>query len=202
MVLMARLFSIILLSAFVVYAQNYSFFYDNILCFKKPNNLLSQGLLNGKIFYYYGDVKIIELGHRIQFLIDNFDRIDLKTTKYMQKGFINYHNNPYSSFYHPHFLIELKNNIDNFNSFYLNFQMSTNSFLGFEKLSNTTLNMTKDKNQFISPYLRVYATNMVELKSCDYANADRFVLENQKNIKDYVFKNLKDYTPNFKILKM
>ena len=123
MVLMTLLFRIILLSAFVVCAQNYSFFYDNILCFKKPNNLLFQGLLNGKFFYYYGDVKTIELGYRIQFLIDNFDKIDLKTVKYMQKGFINYYNNPYSSFYHPHFLIELKNNIDNFNSFYLNFQM-------------------------------------------------------------------------------
>ena len=57
--------------------------------------------------------------------------MDLKTVKYLQKGLIISNNNFYNSFYYPYFLIELKNNINNFNDFYINFQMLTKLNLGF-----------------------------------------------------------------------
>ena len=201
MVLVTRLFVTLLLSIFVVYTQNYNFFYDSILCLKNPINLLSKGYLNNKLFYYYGDVKIQELSYRIQFLLNNFDKMDLKTVKYLQKNLITFKQNPHSSFYHPHFLIEVKNNIDNFNNFYINFQMSTKSNLGFEKLANTDLNIRDNKIQYISPYIRVYATNIVELLENEYSQADDFINENRENIDNYIFKNLKEYVPNFEISK-
>lgn len=107
-------------SVFIVYIQNYSFLYDNVSCLKNSINLLSKDYLNNKLFYYYGDVKIQELFYRIQFLLNNFDKIDLKTVKYLQKDSIMFKKKFYSSFYHPYFLIELKNNVDNFNNFYIN----------------------------------------------------------------------------------
>jgi hypothetical protein len=195
-VLITRLIFTLLLSFFIVYAQNY-----NILCLKPPVNLLSKGFLNGKLFYYFGDIKTTELGYRIQFLLDNFDKMDLKTVKYMRKGLIIPKFDPYNSFYHPHFLIELKNNIDSFNNFYVNFQMSTNSNLGFEKLADTDLNIKDGRSQFISPYLRVYATNMVEFKENEYIYAEEFIEQHNKRIDDYVFKNLKEYIPNFKMIE-
>jgi hypothetical protein len=200
-VLITRWFVVLLLSIFIVYIQNCNFFYDSVLCLKNPINLLSGGYLNNKLFYYYGDIKIQELSYRIQFLLDNFDKMDLKTVKYLRKNSIIFKQNPYSSFYHPHFLIELKNNIDNFNNFYINFQMSTNSDLGFEKLANTNLNIVENKIQYISPYIRVYATNMVELLENKYHKAHEFINENEKNINDYIFKNLKEYVPDFEISK-
>lgn len=45
-------------------------------------NVLFQGYLNNELFYYYGDVKIQELSYRIQFLLNNFDKVDLKVVKY------------------------------------------------------------------------------------------------------------------------
>ena len=201
MVLVTHLFVTLLLSIFVVYTQNYNFFYDSILCLKNPINLLSKGYLNNKLFYYYVDVKIQELSYRIQFLLNNFDKMDLKTVKYLQKNLITFKQNPHSSFYHPHFLIEVKNNIDNFNNFYINFQMSTKSNLGFEKLANTDLNIRGNKIQYISPYIRVYATNIVELLENEYSQADDFINENRENIDNYIFKNLKEYVPNFEISK-
>lgn len=164
-------------------------------------NILSQGYLNNKLFYYYGDVKIQELSYRIQFLLNNFDKVDFKAVKYLRKNQIIFERNPYSSFYHPHFLIEFKNNINNFNNFYVNFQMSTKLSWGFEKLANTNLNMDDNKIQHISPYIRVYAINMVGFLENEYPRADEFIYENIENINDYVFKNLKEYTPNFEILK-
>jgi hypothetical protein len=198
-ILVTRLFVTLLLSIFIVYIQNYNFFYDSVLCLKNPVSSLSIGYLNNKLFYYYGDIKIQELSYRIQFLLNNFDKMDLKTVKYLQKDSTNFKQNLYSSFYHPHFLIELKNNIDNFNNFYINFQMSTKSNLGFEKLANTNLNMDGNKIQYISPYIRVYATNMVEL--LEYDDTNEFIEKNKENIDDYVFKNLKEYVPNFEISK-
>jgi hypothetical protein len=200
-VLITRWFVVLLLSIFIIYTQNCNFFYDSVLCLKNPINLLSCGYLNNKLFYYYGDIKIKELSYRIQFLLDNFDKMDLKTVKYLRKNSIIFKQNPYSSFYHPHFLIELKNNIDNFNNFYINFQMSTNPNLGFEKLANTDLNMRDNKIQYISPYIRVYATNMVELVENEYIDASEFIERNKENIDNYVFKNLKEYVPNFEISK-
>lgn len=188
-------------SVFIVYIQNYSFLYDNVSCLKNSINLLSKDYLNNKLFYYYGDVKIQELFYRIQFLLNNFDKIDLKTVKYLQKDSIMFKQKFYNSFYHPYFLIELKNNVDNFNNFYINFQMSTKSNFGFEKLANTNLNMDNDKIQYISPCIRVYATNMVELLENKYIKADEFINENKENINDYVFKNLKEYVYDFEILK-
>jgi hypothetical protein len=195
-VLITRLICTLLLSFFIVYAQNY-----NILCLKPPVNLLSKGFLNGKPFYYFGDIKINELGYRIQFLLDNFDKMNLKTVKYVRKGLIIPKFDPYNSFYHPHFLVELKNNVDNFNNFYVNFQMSTKSRLGFEKLANTNLNMIEDKEQCISPYLRVYATNMIEFKENEYIYAEEFIEQHNNRLDDYVFKNLKEYIPNFKMIE-
>jgi hypothetical protein len=182
--------------------QNYNFFYNNILCLKNPGELLSKGFLNGKIFYYYGDIKIYELEQRLQFLLNNFDKINLNTVKYLQKGLIIHKFDPYNSFYHPHFLIELKNNIDNFNNFYINFQLSTKSFLGFEKLADIDLDLKNDSLQYISPQIRVYATNMVELKENEYPSAEEFIFRNKKNINDYTFKNLKEYVPGYRILKL
>lgn len=201
MVLVTRLFVTLLLSIFIVYTQNFNFFYEIVLCLKNPINLLSVGYLNNKLFYYYGDIKIQELSYRIQFLLNNFDKMDLKTVKYLQKDLIIFKQNSNSSFYHPHFLVELKNNIDNFDNFYINFQMSTKSNLGFEKLADTNLNMDGNKTQYISPYIRVYATNMVELLENEYLDVNNFINENKKNINNYIFKNLKEYTPNFEILK-
>ena len=201
MVLITRWFVVLLLSIFIVYIQNSNFFFDSVLCLKNPINLLSTGFLNNKLFYYYGDVKIQELSYRIQFLLDNFDKIDLKTVKYLRKDSVIFKQNPYSSFYHPHFLIELKNNIDNFNTCYINFQMSTKLYPSFEKLAGTDLNMREYKTQYISPYIRVYATNMVELLENEYLNVDKFINENKKNIDNYIFKNLKEYVPNFEISK-
>lgn len=188
-------------SVFIVYIQNYSFLYDNVSCLKNSINLLSKDYLNNKLFYYYGDVKIQELFYRIQFLLNNFDKIDLKAVKYLQKDSIMFKQKFYSSFYHPYFLIELKNNVDNFNNFYINFQMSTKSNFGFEKLANTNLNMDNNKIQYISPCIRVYATNMVELLENKYIKADEFINENKENINYYVFKNLKEYVYDFEILK-
>jgi hypothetical protein len=124
--------------------------------------------------------------------------MDLKTVKYLRKDFDIFRQNPYSSFYHPHFLIELKNNINNF---YINFQMSTKPYLGFEELAKTDLNMLKNKIQYISPCIRVYETNMVEFLENEYPKACEFINKNEKNINDYVFKNLKEYTHNFEIYK-
>ena len=201
MVLVTRWFNILLFSIFIIYIQNYNFFYDGVLCLKNPVNLLSKGYLNNKLFYYYGDVKIQELSYRIQFLLNNFDKIDLKTVKYLQTDSIILKQNPYNSFYHPHFLVELKNNIDNFNNFYINFQISTKLNLGFEKLANTDLKMDSDKIQCISPCIRVYATNMVEFLENEYPMAENFINKNKKNINDYVLKNLKEYISNVEISK-
>ena len=198
---LTRLFNVLLLSIFTLYTLNCGFFYDIVLCFKYPINLLSKNYLNNKLFYYYGDVKIQELSDRIQFLLNNFDKIDLNTVRYLRKDLINFKQNPYSSFYHPHFLIELKNNIDNFNSFYINFQMSTKSKLDFEKLADTNLNMEKNKIQYISFYIRVYSTNIVELLENEYIYADEFINVNKTNINNYIFKNLKEYVSNFEISK-
>jgi hypothetical protein len=200
-VLVTRLIVTLLLSLFVVYTQNYNFLYDNVLCLKKHINVLSSDCLNNKLFYYYGGIKIHELSYRIQFLLNNFDKIDLKTVKYLQKDLATIKYNPYNSFYHPHFLIELKNNIDNFNNFYINFQMSTKPNLGFEKLANTNLNIDYNKIQYISPYIRVYSTNMVEFLENKYSYAEDFINKNEVNINDYIFKNLKEYVPNFEISK-
>lgn len=186
---------------FIVYIQNCNFFSDSVLCLKNPINLLSTGYLNNKLFYYYGDIKIQELSYRVQFLLNNFDKMDLNTVKYLQKDLIIPNNNPYNSFYHPHFLVELKNNIDNFNNFYINFQMSTKLYPDFEKLANTNLNMVGNKTQYISPYIRVYATNMVELLENKYPQAKDFINENKENINNYIFKNLKEYVSNSEISK-
>jgi hypothetical protein len=196
-----RWFRIILLFIFIAYAYNYNILYNDVLCLKLYTGLLTKGLLNGKIFYYYGDVKINELGYRIQFLLDNFDKINLNTVKYLQKGLIIPEFNPYNSFYHPHFLIELKNNIDNFNNFYINFQLSTNNKLVFDKLADTDLNLNRFKLQYIAPELRVYDANVVELKEGGYPFSYKFIKQNKNNINNYVFKNLEEYVPNFKILK-
>ena len=40
MKLVTSWFNALLLSIFIVYIQNYSFFYDSVLCLKKPINLL------------------------------------------------------------------------------------------------------------------------------------------------------------------
>lgn len=61
--------------------------------------------------------------------------------------------------------------------------------------------MDNDKIQYISPCIRVYATNMVELLENKYIKADEFINENKENINDYVFKNLKEYVYDFEILK-
>ena len=58
-------------------------FYNNILCMKNPINFLSKGYLNNKLFYYYGDIKIHELSYRIQYVLNNFDKMDLKIVKYL-----------------------------------------------------------------------------------------------------------------------
>lgn len=200
MSLLTRFFNSLLLCIFIIYTQNYNFFYEIILCSKNPVSLLSKGYLNNKLFYYYGDIKIQELSHRIQFLLNNFDKIDFKTVKYLQNDLIIINNNPYNSFYHPHFLVELKNNIDNFNNFYINFQMSTKSKLGFEKLANTNLNM-RNKIQYISPYIRVYVNDTVKILENEYIHSDQFIDTNKININNYVFKSLKEYTYNLKISK-
>lgn len=199
MVLVTFLFNL-LSFIFVIYNQNYDFFYNNVICFKKSTNLLYIGYLNNKLFYYYGDVKIQELFYRIQFLLNNFDKIDLKTVKYLRTGLTLSNNNFYNSFYHPHFLVELKNNIDNFNSFYLNFQMSTKSKLGFEKLSNIDLNLTENI-QYISPCIRVYEKNTVELLENKYIYSNEFIYKNKTDINNYIFKNLKEYVSSVEILK-
>jgi len=145
-----------------------------------------------------------EISYRIQFLLNNFDKMDLKTVKYLRKDFILFKQNKqnfYSSFSHPHLFVELKNSIDDFNNFYINFQMSTKSKLNFEKLANTDLNMKENQIQYISPYIRVYASNTVEFLENEYPNSVEFIDKNKKNINDYVFKNLTEYTSNFKILK-
>lgn len=201
MVLITRLFAVLLFVVFTVYIQRCNIFYDSVLCSKDSINLLSKGCLNNKLFYYYKGVKLNELSYRIQFLLNNFDKMDLKTVKYLQKDLITFRPNPYNSFYHPHFLVELKNNIDNFNSFYINFQMSTKLYPGFEKLANTNLKMEDDKIQYISPYIRIYETNMVELLDNRYARINEFIKENKENIDDYVFKNLKEYVSDFEITK-
>ena len=88
MVLIIRFFIVILISIFIINIQNYIIVYNNVLCLKPPVNLLSKSFLKGKPFYYFGDIKLIELGYRIQFLLDNFDKIDLKTVKYFPKHLI------------------------------------------------------------------------------------------------------------------
>lgn len=201
MVLVIHLFVIILLYIFIVYFQNYNFFYNSVLCSKNPINLLSKGLLNNKLFYYYGDVKIQELSYRIQFLLNNFDKIDLQTVKYLQKDSSTFKQNPYGSFYHPHFLIELKNNIDDFNNFYINFQISTKSDLGFEKLAEMDLNMNENRIQYISPYIRVYVNNMVEILENEQYNSVKFISKNKEKIDSYVFNNLKEYVSDIEVLK-
>lgn len=201
-VLIIRLFVLFLLLMFIFYTQHYNI-YNNVLCSKNFVNLLNKGYLNNKLFYYYGDIKVVELSYRIQFLLDNFDKINLKTVKYLRKdlNMLNmFKQNPYTSHYHPHFLIELKNNIDNFNKFYLNFQLSTNSDLGFEKLSDINL-MKKNKIQYISPLVRVYATNTVEFLENEYPYSIEFIDSNKEKINNYVFKNLKEYCFCFEISK-
>jgi hypothetical protein len=197
---MVRLFVIILLLIFIIYFKNYGIFYNYVLCVKNPVDLLSKGYLNKKLFYYYGDIKIQELSWRIQFLLDNFDKIDLKAVKYLQQDLNVVKSNPYNSFHHPHFLIELKNNIDSFNNFNINFQMSTKFKLNFEKLADSDLNMNRKKTQYISPHIRVYATDMVQFVENEYFNVDEFINQNRKCINDYVFKNLEEYN-NIEILK-
>lgn len=201
MLLVIRFFNILLLLFFIFFTQKYNLYYDTVLCVKKPINLLFEGYLNNKLYYYYRDVKIQELSYRIQFLLNNFDKIDLKTVKYLQKDLPVFNKNPYNSFYHPHFLVELKNNIDNFNNFYINFQMSTSSKLGFEKIADTDLRMREDKIQYISPYIRVYDSNTVCFLENKYENLNEFIYENKKRIDDYVFKNLKEYTFNSELSK-
>ena len=79
--------------------------------------------------------------------------------------------------------------------------MSTKLYLSFEKLANIDLNMWEYKTQYISPYISVYATNMIELLENEYLNADEFINKNKKNIDNYIFKNLKEYIHNFEISK-
>lgn len=79
--------------------------------------------------------------------------------------------------------------------------MSTSFNLDFEKLAKTDLNMDGNKTQYISPYIRVYATNMVELVDCDYDKKDEFININKKNIDEYCFTNLSEYVSNFKTIK-
>jgi hypothetical protein len=166
---------------------------------KYPKNLLNTSTLNGKLFYYYGDIKTNEVGYRIKFLLDNFDKVDFRTVKYDRKGLIKLKFNPYSSFFHPHFLIDLKNNVDNFSNFYINFQMSGKGKLGFDQL--TSNNFIEDQPQYISPQIRVYETNLVEFRQVEYEESQKFIKDNEKIINNYIFKNLKDYVPNFEILK-
>lgn len=161
---------------------------------------MSKGLLNGKIFYYYEDIKINELGYRIQFLLDNFDKINLNTVKYLQKDFLIPKFNPYSPFYHPHFLIQLKNDINCSNNFYINFQLSSKPYLNFEKLTNQNLSL-KLEIQYISPEMRVYDTNLISLQDDEYTYSFEFIDKNKYCINDYIFKNLNEYVPNFKSLK-
>ena len=199
MALKIRFFSFLLFYFFLFYMWNYNIFYDNVLCMKYPKNLLNTSYLNGKLFYYYGDIKTNEVGYRIKFLLDNFDKLDYRSVKYNRKGLIKPEFNPYSSFFHPHFLIDLKNNIDNFNNFYINFQMSGSDKLGFEQL--TSNNFIEDEPQYISPNIRVYETNLVEFRFVEYEESQKFIKDNEKIINNYIFKNLKDYVPNFEISK-
>ena len=82
--------------------------------------------------------------------------------------------------------------------------MSTSSNFGFERLADTGLNMIENKIQHISPHLRVYAINMVEILENKYPRSGEFIEENKININNYIFKNLKEYDfdYNFKVLKM
>ena len=166
---------------------------------KYPKNLLKTSTLNGKLFYYYGDIKTNEVGYRIKFLLDNFDKVNFRSVKYSQKGLLKPEFYPYSSFFHPHFLIDLKNNIDNFSNFYINFQMSSGNEPGFEQL--TSHNFIKDKPQYISPEIRVYETSLVDFRQVEYPMSQQFINNNEKIINNYVFKNLKEYVPNFEISK-
>ena len=78
--------------------------------------------------------------------------------------------------------------------------MSTKQPLEFEKLSNINLHI-RDKIQYISPYLRVYATNEVEILENEYPRSEEFIESNKNVIDNYILTNLKDYVPNFEIIK-
>lgn len=79
--------------------------------------------------------------------------------------------------------------------------MSTKSNLGFEKLANTDLNMDESKIQYISPHIRVYSTNMLELVENKYPFSKEFINKNKTMIDDYILKNLKEYVCDSEILK-
>jgi hypothetical protein len=79
--------------------------------------------------------------------------------------------------------------------------LSTHHKLVFDKLADMDLNMNNFKFQYIAHELRVYDANVVELKEGGYPFSYKFIKQNKNNINDYVFKNLEEYVPNFKILK-